>query len=83
MQSQLNEGKKKLQLNAQNSQNKAIANQIFKGLKQTFEGIKDTLGKIEENRMHQSDVNDLMKQIQQKESKSFSEQIRIKEMRDL
>jgi hypothetical protein len=60
-----------------------IANKIFKNLKGTFEGLKDVLNKIEKNRMHQTEINDLKILLQQKEAKSFSEEIRLKQMQDL
>lgn len=83
MQTQLNENKKKLQQNAQNSQNKQIANKIFKNLKGTFEGLKEVLGRIEKNRMHQEETTDLRKLLQQKEARAFSEEIRLKQLQDL
>lgn len=52
-------------------------------MKQSFEGIKDVLKKIEENRQYQNDIVDLKKQLSQKEQKSLTEEINIKEAHDL
>lgn len=67
MQEQLQESKKKLQQNSQNSQNQVMANKIFKNLKASFEGIKDVISKLEERKIQQQDINELQQQIQSKE----------------
>ena len=54
-----------------------MANKIFKNLKASFEGIKDVISKLEDRKVQQQDINELQQQIQSKEAKSNSEELRL------
>ena len=54
-----------------------LANKIFKGLKTSFEGIKDIIKNVEERQIYAQDINDLNKQMLAKMQKSNSERMRF------
>lgn len=70
MTEQLHESRQQLQQNSQNSQVQQLANNIFKSLKGSFDGIREVVGRIEERKEHQAEVADLQRQILQSQQKS-------------
>ena len=79
MESQLQESKRRLQQNSQNSQNQVLANKLFKSLKQSFEGIKLIIHNVEDQKTQTEELNDLKQQLLTKEQKAKTEQIRLME----
>ena len=69
MQAHLQESQVKLQQNSQNSQVQQHANAIFKTLKGNFEGVKEVIARIEERKVHQAELAEMQKLMQQKQQK--------------